>query len=222
MKKSLYALLLNCILLVPSIYAGEINVLNQGSCWVQEKGDSIKVANFNEKNSYDLDREKLIDIFEILKKELNIKFEDITQISSHVHCSAIGARHVFKINLDGDYYCLWAKYDNSKLVKIDFDLALESEKLCDGILEDRVLVSVLKDSSIEEVVKEMEALNYKVTHFENIATNIYAIKLATKKSEIIKVVNLMQKSKNLKFIEFVRRQRPIGDFLNSDVLRFDR
>lgn len=216
-------LFISCLLLSHLIFAEEIGSLNQGACWISETSDSLKVASFNESKSYSIQRESLDSLVPILK-ERGISSQDIISMTSFSHCSSMGMRHVFKINLDaGVSYCLWTKFESQEFKKVDFDLAeADYNGLCDGIVSNKLLVSPAKDKNISDLILIFESLGAQVVASSNIARDVYAIEFKTKSNEVIKLYQNTQKNKSFRFVDFVTRQRPIGDVLVSEILSIEK
>lgn len=193
--------------------------MNQGACWASESRDSLKVASFNESKSYTVQREDLNSLFPIFK-EIGVKLEDSISIQAYSHCSAMGMRHVFKVNYEsGVSYCLWSQFENGEFKKIDLDLAeAEYNGLCDGIVSNKLLVSPNKGISLDELLNEFSDLNIEVSNSKKISANIFVIEFRVKSNEIFEIYNRTYKNPKFKFVDFVTRQRPIGDVVTSEAL----
>lgn len=214
---------MSCLLLSANIYAEEVSILNQGACWISDSPESLKVASFNEAKSYTVQKENLDSLFPIFK-EIGVKLEESTSIQAFGHCSAMGMRHVFKVNFEsGLSYCLWSQFDKGEFKKIDLDLAeADYNGICDGIIFNKLLISPNKEFSLQDLLSEFANLNIQVKNTSKIANNIFAVEFSVKNNEIFEIYNKTYKNNKFRFVDFVTRQRPIGDIFLSEALSIEK
>ena len=184
----------------------EVESLNQGSCYFhQDQMGDFKVASFNDSKSFQLNPTQWNDFLDGLGAH---------KADTLIHCSGHGARMVVNFESDKGRECVWAKINGNEIEVLDRDLSNFNSGLCDGVLENRLIVSFKRNGlSDSENFTELEK-NFSLDIFEvrELSKGVYEMSFESQNEDVFSIKNLLEKSKTLRYVDLVTRLRPVGDY----------
>lgn len=194
------------------VLALEVRELNQGSCHVSfDNKSDLKVASFNDGKAFTLLYGQWQRFVEGLESEYTETF---------IHCSGQGARVVLNIETQKGRECVWADVNNGSLRILDRDLSQFNEGICDGVLENRLILSFQKNGLSEEdnLIQLESSLGVEISDYRILAKGIIEVEFLIEQTEmtIFDMRKLLLKKKSLRLADLVTRQRPIGDYIKLE------
>ena len=200
------------LFLVSHSFAENFKSLNQGACYVHEKGSHVKIASFNSYNAYTLDLETV----NTLKKkalEIGLKESELESIDTLIHCSS-RAKVVFNLKTTRENFCFWAKVSSGKVDFEHVDLALYSNGFCNGVIDDRLIIG-FNDGEVDHNFKQIQKLTaMKIKAFKKLRDKVYLIVFDNDKKGSMNVFDLKKSIENEAYVKYVDlniRQKPSGE-----------
>ncbi|ATH08332.1 hypothetical protein BIY24_10345 [Halobacteriovorax marinus] len=194
----------------------EVKSLNQGSCWIQESSDHVKMASFSQGISVELNDITLGKIHEL---GLPTSFQE--NLKAMAFCSGHGLSLVMNAKEGALRYCVWLKVEKDNFIVQSVGLT-DSQTKCDGYKAGVILLSlgsegVDKDKFIEEL--EQRSHNIEFKSYEVITDGMVQINL--NESDFGREEELAQKFSALAPVKYAERSyfyHPIGEWSDLDVL----
>ncbi len=200
-----------CILLGLSIFTLSakaaddkiVKELDQGSCWISQNDEEIKLSVFNTNQSIVVDQmilgELIDEINGQLQQRLNIKF-DAKEFSLFAHCGTYGAS--FVINATGEHpLCIWANVQNGQINLTQISSRrVEDGKFCNGLSFGEFVVQSLDDEAWEKFHQDQKWQN-KIEKVERVIDGVYKIQL--KKSFYFKELLLQKELEQSGYFKYV-------------------
>ena len=184
----------------------EVESLNQGSCYFhQDQMGDIKVASFNDSKSFQLNPTQWNDFLDGLGAH---------KADTLIHCSGHGARMVVNFESDKGRECVWAKVNGSDIEVLDRDLSNYNSGLCDGVVENRLIVSFKSNglSDTENFTQIENNYAIEVNEVRELAKGVYEMSFESQSDDVFSIKSLLEKSKTLRYVDLVTRLRPVGDY----------
>ena len=196
------------ILILISLYSFgvEVESLNQGSCYYHlDTTGEFKVASFNDGKSFSLHPVVWNDFLDEL---------GALKADSLIHCSGQGARMVVNFESSKGRECVWAKVNRGIVEILDRDLSAFDSGLCDGVLEDRLIVSFQKNGLTDtENFEQIESqLDLEIVDIQEISRGVYEMVFESTSDDVFMIKKMIDKTKLTRYVDLVTRQRPAGDY----------
>lgn len=194
----------------------QIKSLNQGSCWIKEDGESVKVSSFIQGMSTELNNQSLSMIHDL---GLPTTFSESFEVKAF--CSGHGLSLVFNVVEKSLRYCIWLKVNKDSFTTQSVGLT-DSEGKCDGYSAGEILLS-LDVSSLEreDFIKDLEqrSAGIQFKSFEEVSEGL--IKVVLLDEDLGRETEVASKFNELKQVKYAERSyfyHPIGEWSDLDSL----
>lgn len=205
MKKLYIALVLFSL----NSLALEVSSIANGSCWVSEESNLIKISSFNDQKSF------IIDGSELSRFQQNLASQGIDLIhdesnSFFLHCGSFGAHFVANIKTQNKRACVWARLAEDKLGKFEAGSLVDAELgACDGYKEDELLIGLTPDENIRnsllDEIREYLSGNGEI---RTVSEKLFHVKI----EDTASFQEVFGKKVGVKYIERIMINHPVGVF----------
>lgn len=207
----------------------EVTSLNQGSCWVGDLEEEIwKMVNFSQGNQAILSQyqvaafeEVVLDEIALYSESQSIHFEESEKM---IFCGSSSTSLVLNIKMNDFRVCAWASItsEGPKFQRLGVE-PLSHQGHCSGSVLGQGIIALDKDSTVEQVVAEMEKIlpQYGIERtqiqFTPILKDLYKVSFGKevyfKEEQLFKQINHELKAQKLiRYFEMNSYQYEAGDF----------
>lgn len=187
----------------------EVSSIANGSCWVSEESNSIKISSFNDQKSF------IIDGSELSRFQQNLAAQGVDLIhdesnSYFLHCGSFGAQFVANIKTQNKRACVWARLAEDKLGKFEVGSLVDAELgVCDGYKEDELLIGLTSDNSIRNpLLDEIREYLGGNGEMRKVSERLFHIKI----EDTLSFQENFAKKVGVKYIERIMINHPVGVF----------
>jgi hypothetical protein len=149
-----FKIILLLMLFINEVNAQDIVSLSHGTCWATSLDDSVKVADFQNGQSFTLDQYQVSDYLVGL-----IGFKKNPEwLNTTLHCGSFGHSLIFNIRVENKQYCIWSYKINEHFKLISMGVSEVNQGSCDGLLPGSVLLNIKENTSDVLLVERLSLL----------------------------------------------------------------